>query len=58
MSRYIDADKLLQYIGASEHCEDCYGYINDHECRGRTISRQDICNVVEDLIEMEEVNDE
>lgn len=56
MSRYIDADLLLQYIGATEHCKDCECNNNDYECRSHSLSRQDICNIVEDLVEESEVN--
>ena len=51
MPRYIDADKLLQYIGATERCDDCSYYENDIECRSHSLSRQDICTIGEDLVE-------
>ena len=55
MSRYIDADKLLQYIGATENCRDCPYINNDYECRGHSLSRQDICDIIENLCEEGEV---
>ena len=51
MIRYIDANRLLEYIGANEHCKNCLYNNNDCECRGHSLSRQDICNIVEDLVE-------
>ena len=49
MSRYIDADAVLKSIGASEHCKDCECKINNYECRGHSLSRQDICDIVDTI---------
>ena len=49
MARYIDADKVLQSIGAAEHCKDCSFNIGLYDCRGHSLSRQDVCDIIEDL---------
>ena len=55
MARYIDADKLYEYIGAKENCKHCSFVDNDIECRSHSLSRQDMCNIIEDLCEESEV---
>ena len=55
MARYINADKLLEYIGATENCKGCPFVDNDIECRGHSLSRQDMCNIIEDLCEESDV---
>ena len=46
MPKYIDADYIINAIGAEDGCGKCkQGFL---DCRAHSFSRMDICNIVED----------